>query len=89
MLQNGKWTDFASHSSIDDAADQVTLNLADGGAGDTSGTDGVINDPVGSGTPAAAGTITAYKIAKWRRCHHLQLPPPSVHEQRNLGSLDL
>ncbi len=58
MLQNGQWTNFGNHSTIDDTANRVTLQLADGGAGDRSGTDGVIHDPVGVAQPGAASTVT-------------------------------
>ena len=51
LYQGGKWKNFDHSSSVNDAADEVVLNLADGGAGDQSGTDGVINDPVGIAQP--------------------------------------
>ena len=58
MLQSGQWKRFDNHATIDDTADQVTLRLADGGAGDQSGTDGVIHDPVGVAAPAPLGSFT-------------------------------
>ncbi|MEX2268500.1 MAG: choice-of-anchor U domain-containing protein, partial [Acidimicrobiia bacterium] len=63
MFQNGQWSNFSNRAQINDGADEVTLELADGGAGDQSGTDGVIHDPVGVGTPGTPGTITANKVA--------------------------
>ncbi len=63
MLQDGRWREFDAHASIDDASDRALLHLVDGGAGDESGVDGVINDPVGVGTPGEPGTITAHKVS--------------------------
>ena len=51
MLQNGVWTDYADHTSVDSVNGEVTVALRDGGEGDeTATTDGVIKDPSGPST---------------------------------------
>ena len=51
MLQNGVWTDYANHTSVDSVNGEVTVALRDGGEGDETGTtDGVIKDPSGPST---------------------------------------
>ena len=51
MLQNGVWTDYANHTSVDSVNGKVTVALRDGGDGDETGTtDGVIKDPSGPST---------------------------------------
>ena len=51
MLQNGVWTDYADHTSVDSVNGEVTVSLRDGGEGDETGaTDGVIEDPSGLST---------------------------------------
>ena len=51
MLQNGVWTDYADHTSVDSVNGKVTVAFRDGGEGDETGTsDGVIKDPSGPST---------------------------------------
>ena len=51
MLQNGVWTDYADHTSLDSVNGEVTVTLRDGGEGDETGAaDGVIKDPSGLST---------------------------------------
>ena len=51
MLQNGVWTDYADHTSLDPVNGEVTVALRDGGEGDETGAaDGVIKDPSGLST---------------------------------------
>ncbi len=59
MLQNNAWQKFDDHAKVDDANNQVTLQLQDGGAGDGNGTDAVIHDPVGVATPPPPTTTEA------------------------------
>ena len=59
VLQNGQWTDLTPSSDADAVADEVTVELVDGAAGDADRqADGVIEDPGGPGTARAPGTIT-------------------------------
>ena len=59
MLQNGVWTDYADHTSVDAVDGKVTVALRDGGEGDETGTtDGVINDPSGPSTSNQTITVT-------------------------------
>lgn len=58
---NKGWYDYSDHAAFDDATDQVTLTLIDGGAGDDDGVaNGTILDPSGLGSspftpPAISG----------------------------------
>ena len=59
MLQNGVWTDYADHTSVDSVDGKVTVALRDGGEGDETGTtDGVIEDPSGPSTSNQTITVT-------------------------------
>ncbi len=59
MLQNGVWTDYADHTSVDAVDGKVTVALRDGGEGDETGTtDGVIEDPSGPSTSNQTITVT-------------------------------
>ncbi len=59
MLQNGVWTDYADHTSLDSVNGEVTVTLRDGGEGDETGAaDGVIKDPSGVSTSNQTITVT-------------------------------
>ena len=59
MLQNGVWTDYADHTSLDAVNGEVTVTLRDGGEGDETGAaDGVIEDPSGVSTSNQTITVT-------------------------------
>ena len=59
MLQNGVWTDYADHTSVDSVNGTVTVALRDGGEGDETGAiDGVIKDPSGVSTSNQTITVT-------------------------------
>ena len=59
MLQNGVWTDYADHTSLDSVNGEVTVALRDGGEGDETGAaDGVIEDPSGVSTSNQTITVT-------------------------------
>ena len=59
MLQNGVWTDYADHTSLDSVDGEVTVALRDGGEGDETGAaDGVIEDPSGLSTSNQTITVT-------------------------------
>ena len=59
MLQNGVWTDYADHTSVDAVDGKVTVTFRDGGEGDATGTaDGVIEDPSGPSTSNQTITVT-------------------------------
>ena len=67
MLQNGVWSDYADHTSLDSADGEVTISLRDGGEGDETGAaDGVIQDPSGLST-AAIRRSRSRKRARVRR----------------------
>ena len=60
-FQNGEWSDLTQSADVDAAADQITVELVDGGAGDEDlAANGVIDDPIGPGNNAV-GTITITK----------------------------
>jgi hypothetical protein len=51
------WFDYSAHTVVNDTRDQIRITLADEGAGDDDGQqDGIIIDPSGLGTAAAAMT---------------------------------
>ena len=59
MLQNGVWTDYADHTSLDSVNGEVTVALRDGGEGDETGAaDGVIKDPSGLSTNNQTISVT-------------------------------
>jgi uncharacterized repeat protein (TIGR01451 family) len=59
VVQNGQWTDLTPNATADPAADELTVALADGGAGDEDrSADGIIADPGGPGVPEDPWTFT-------------------------------
>ena len=67
MLQNGVWTDYADHTSLDSVGGKVTVAFRDGGEGDETGTtDGVIQDPSGPSTSHQTITVTNHSGAARR-----------------------
>ena len=53
------WYDFSAHTSLNNARDQITLILIDGGTGDDDGElNGFIEDPFALGTtPTGVGSV--------------------------------
>ena len=82
MLQNGVWTDYADHTSVDSVDGKVTVALRDGGEGDATGTaDGVIKDPSGPSTSNQTITVTNASGACGAELH---LPARALHrDDRN------
>ena len=67
MLQNGEWTDYADHTSLDSVNGKVTVTLRDGGEGDETGAvDGVIKDPSGVSTSNQTISVTNSRARRRR-----------------------
>ncbi len=68
-LKDGKWSEFKDENgnapSFNDARDEVTLNLRDGGSTDQGGqnTDGFVTGTVGVGTPGVGTRVTGGRAA--------------------------
>jgi uncharacterized repeat protein (TIGR01451 family) len=59
VVQNGEWSDLTAQTVADPVANELTVALVDGGAGDEDRiADGVIEDPGGPGLPGDDWSLT-------------------------------